>query len=913
MVLGERPTTIRRNISTNISGSRSETDQIKENKSHRKGSEDQISKSIISCTQKGLSRRETNNKPLQAEQSHKIRNIQNVNNESSSAPTAQKLLDGCARHERRVLALTSHPKEKTIPGFPLQRSKLAIQSIAVRPQYRTTNIHKIDGTCCQSDGLKGDMVHAISRRPTNCKLVRRRMPTSFKNGHRNLTIFRMDPKRKEVAHKAATNLSVARRPLQPGNLHSSSSGGKDDRAKGSNKRHHIIKKMYKAENNESPRTSQLDRSIQPNYSSFEIQDKAVTKNTEAMAPRYTNKAHKRNETEPSKMADRENCPSATRQPYTFSSDTDRCVTKGFRFQDKSKHIPRNIRQNCRVLHQHARATNNLVCTSKGRRKKFNNSSPMRQFHSNFSRKTGHIKQFSNRNDCRDDLEKSGCSQLDPISFTYPRQVQRNCRPTFKRYHHIHRMGTTSEGFQTDNPQTEPKNTGRLVRYQSKSPIGNIYFPLSRRESSSSGCNDGGLEQMESPISVSTNEFNFEGFSEAERDSLQVSSPDNTEQDNGTMAHGTTTQESSFDNNHCASTTDSEGQIDKSPQTHKATRVELITAALNKQYPDAPRAVELMATPLRKSSLGDYQQKWKCFISFLVMRDISLDCLKITHVLQFFTYLFYEKHLKPGTIAHYRSALTVPLKVYFHIDLKTQAVSDLIKSMFIQRPNKPVTAPTWSLNKVLEFLDNLDVSHNKTMLLKKSAFLLLLATGWRISELHACVRDTDFCRFTGESLFLRPHPSFLAKNESTQDRWGHKEIKVLKLSNNIISNLCPVTTLKEYLEGTHSIKTGDLFLTPDNKKMSIHKLSSHLCSLILQADPNTKVKIHDVRRYASSCALAETMLMGDLVSSMNWSNQATFVKFYLTQTDPLDRPAAFPLQKVSRLCNEFTGMNISSHT
>ena len=96
-------------------------------------------------------------------------------------------------------------------------------------------------------------------------------------------------------------------------------------------------------------------------------------------------------------------------------------------------------------------------------------------------------------------------------------------------------------------------------------------------------------------------------------------------------------------------------------------------------------------------------------------------------------------------------------------------------------------------------------------------------------------------------------------------------------------------------------------------MSIHKLSSHLCSLILQADPNTKVKIHDVRRYASSCALAETMLMGDLVSSMNWSNQATFVKFYLTQTDPLDRPAALPLQKVSRLCNEFTGMNISSHT
>ena len=200
-----------------------------------------------------------------------------------------------------------------------------------------------------------------------------------------------------------------------------------------------------------------------------------------------------------------------------------------------------------------------------------------------------------------------------------------------------------------------------------------------------------------------------------------------------------------------------------------------------------------------------------------------------------------------------------------------------------------------------------------MLLRKTAFLLLLATGWRISELHACVRDTEFCRFSGESLLIRPHPSFLDKNESTQARWDHKEIKVLKISDNVISNLCPVTTLKDYLKGTKQIKTGDLFLTPDNKKMSIHKLSSHLCSLILQADPNTKAKIHDVRRYAASCTLAETMLMGDLVSSMNWSNQATFVKFYLTQTDPLDRPVALPLQKVSRLCRDFTSMDISSHT
>ena len=182
-----------------------------------------------------------------------------------------------------------------------------------------------------------------------------------------------------------------------------------------------------------------------------------------------------------------------------------------------------------------------------------------------------------------------------------------------------------------------------------------------------------------------------------------------------------------------------------------------------------------------------------------------------------------------------------------------------------------------------------------MLLRKSAFLLLLATGWRISELHACVRNSDFCKFSENSLLIRPHPSFLAKNESTQNRWNHKEIKVLKLQNGTISNLCPVTILKKYLKSTKKFKDGDLFLNPKNKKITIHGLSTQICSLILQADPSTKAKVHDIRKYAASYALAETMLMGDLVSTMNWSSSAIFVKFYLTQTEPLDRPVSLPVQ------------------
>ena len=223
-------------------------------------------------------------------------------------------------------------------------------------------------------------------------------------------------------------------------------------------------------------------------------------------------------------------------------------------------------------------------------------------------------------------------------------------------------------------------------------------------------------------------------------------------------------------------------------------------------------------------------------------------------------------------------------------------------MWIQRPNKPVSGSAWSLNKVLEFLDDLPSDINKIMLFRKMAFLLLLATGWRVSELHACVRDKEYCRFTNNStLQIRPHPSFLAKNESTQKRWSHKEVRQLQLEDGSISNLCPVSNLRAYLQCTGNYVSGDLFKNPHDhqKKLTIHQLSTHICSLIIEADPTTKRnfgKVHDIRSYAASCALAETMLVGDLVSAMNWSSPAIFYKFYLTQTEPLTRRVALPTQR-----------------
>ena len=125
----------------------------------------------------------------------------------------------------------------------------------------------------------------------------------------------------------------------------------------------------------------------------------------------------------------------------------------------------------------------------------------------------------------------------------------------------------------------------------------------------------------------------------------------------------------------------------------------------------------------------------------------------------------------------------------------------------------------------------------------------------------------------------------------------REIKPLRDEDtDAPSKLCPVAALRAYLELTETTTSGNLFLTPNNheKPMGVQQLGSHIKTLITSADPNSKVKVHEVRKYAASHSLAETMVIGDLVSNFNWSSPVIFYKYYFTQTETLSKPVSLPI-------------------
>ena len=171
---------------------------------------------------------------------------------------------------------------------------------------------------------------------------------------------------------------------------------------------------------------------------------------------------------------------------------------------------------------------------------------------------------------------------------------------------------------------------------------------------------------------------------------------------------------------------------------------------------------------------------------------------------------------------------------------------------------------------------------------------MLATGWRISEIHACVREEEYSSFNERgSLLIKPHSSFLAK-DSLRKRIEQREIRTLIGSDGHVSKICPVLAMKQYLQKTNKHKTGCLFLNPRNgRAITLSQLRYHICSLITEADPDTRAKVHDIRKYAASITLQQDMLVGDLIEDFNWSSPATFYKFYFMQTENPGMPVSTP--------------------
>ena len=487
-------------------------------------------------------------------------------------------------------------------------------------------------------------------------------------------------------------------------------------------------------------------------------------------------------------------------------------------------------------------------------------------------------------------------QVDPLHLSHPGLLQHHRRPTLETGSSPIRMVPLSEGLQED-PQSVSAAPSGPVCNQTEQPAPNLCLPLPRRRRDSSGCSLYTVGQMETPLHFPPNQPNLESHSEdgglPGRD-ISFSYSRFTQQ---TLVHVSDSQENSLISHGSHTPTDSSQRTDFPDPNHTPSRVDTIKESFKKKFPKC-EAIDLMLEDLSENTIRDYDHKWRTFLLYLEEENIPHEQVVVDHVLNFLRKLLLKDNLKPGTILKYKTALAPPLLAKFNINIKIPEASQLMNAIKRARPEIPSKDPHWNLNKVLKFIDEEIPDYPPlNLLLRKTAFLLLLATGMRISELHACLRTKDCCSFTEDNfLQIGHHYLFLAKNEKPDKRWSPRVVKPLLMEDGSPSRLCPVSSLRSYLDRTPLFKKGRIFRStgPNPKELTKHQLSTEICRLILSADPGTRARVHDIRSYASSYALAATMITPtELAQAIGWSSPATFFRFYRTAIEPLSKEISLP--------------------
>jgi integrase len=165
---------------------------------------------------------------------------------------------------------------------------------------------------------------------------------------------------------------------------------------------------------------------------------------------------------------------------------------------------------------------------------------------------------------------------------------------------------------------------------------------------------------------------------------------------------------------------------------------------------------------------------------------------------------------------------------------------------------------------------------------KTAFLMALATGRRVSELHA-LRKTDLV-ITDEKVVFAVAEGFISKTQKP----GDTPLVIEMIANSGNEALCPVKCLKQYLVMTEKLRPDRhqlfvSFCTP-HKEISKDTLSRWLASVIrdsykvLHDCLLPHVNAHEIRAVAASMFVRGNTI-DDILSTGLWKSKFCFLNHY----------------------------------
>jgi hypothetical protein len=145
-------------------------------------------------------------------------------------------------------------------------------------------------------------------------------------------------------------------------------------------------------------------------------------------------------------------------------------------------------------------------------------------------------------------------------------------------------------------------------------------------------------------------------------------------------------------------------------------------------------------------------------------------------------------------------------------------------------------------------------------------------------------------FSKAGVTLHFRPGFLAKNERSDFSANPIFVPFITQSQLRVRRLgCPVRALKWYINKTQIArgKIEQLFITnvkpyrPAAKSTMAGRLVNVITNAGAVQDPG-KPRAHSIRGYSASWALAKGLSISDIINTVSWRTETTFIKTYLKE-------------------------------
>ena len=248
------------------------------------------------------------------------------------------------------------------------------------------------------------------------------------------------------------------------------------------------------------------------------------------------------------------------------------------------------------------------------------------------------------------------------------------------------------------------------------------------------------------------------------------------------------------------------------------------------------------------------------------------------ILGFFTDL-HASGKSYSTINLHRSALSGTLDAIDGFSVgEHPLVIKLLKGCYQLNPPRPKYDSIWDTNQVWAYMSSLgeDQYLSVDILVGKLTSLLALTTLMRVSDLAAI--DYRSVKFEGDGV------KFALRKLRKAQRSG--ALKSFALSKSRNSVLCPVQTLKEFLERTSRYRSPSneesllIALIAPHKPVSTNTVSRWIKSFLKRAGIDTaSFGAHSTRSAAASQAVDSGTPVESVLRAGNWASEATFNRFY----------------------------------